>query len=289
MRPGSIYTYYSHHDPVTWQDPRTRMCLRTARAALGEASGVRGTPFGDRSPALYEAPVTNESAESVNLAGGSVPVAWRRSLRARRVSLRLDPREARIVVTLPPRAGRAAGMALLHAHADWVARSLARLPGAVPLADGASVMLGGIAHPIRHVPDARGGAWIEADAIQVAGGAEHVARRVRDLLRREARRRLGAKAAAKAALAGLAYRRLAIKDTRSRWGSCASDGTLMFSWRLVMAPESVQDYVVAHEVAHLRHMNHGPRFWALVGDLTPHRAGAVAWLAVEGARLHRVG
>lgn len=193
------------------------------------------------------------------------------------------------MVVLPPRAPRAAGVALLRAHADWVARSLARLPGAVPLADGATVAVGGVPHLIRHRPDARGGAWIEAGAIHVAGGAEHVARRVRDLLRREAGRRLGAQATAKAALAGLTYRRLAIKDTRSRWGSCAPDGTLMLSWRLVMAPEHVQDYVVAHEVAHLRHMNHGPRFWALVEALTPHRAAAVAWLAAEGARLHRVG
>ena len=230
-----------------------------------------------------------ESPDLIALPGGAVPVAWRRSARARRVSLRLDPREARIVVTLPPRAGRAAGLALLRTHAEWAARSLARLPGALPLVDGASVPLGGVAHPIRHVPDGRGGAWIEAGAIHVAGGAEHVARRVRDLLRREARRRLGTQAAAKAALAGLRYSRLAIKDTRSRWGSCAPDGTLMFSWRLVMAPEPVQDYVVAHEVAHLRHMNHGPRFWALVEQLTSHRTEAVAWLAAEGARLHRVG
>jgi predicted metal-dependent hydrolase len=230
-----------------------------------------------------------ESPELFALPGGAVPVTWRRSGRARRVSLRIDPREARVVVTLPPRAARSAGAALLRTHADWVARSLARLPCVPPLADGGSAMLGGVAHPIRHVPEGRGGAWIEAGAIHVAGGAEHVARRVRDLLRREARRRLGAQAAAKAMLAGLSYRRLAIKDTRSRWGSCAADGTVMFSWRLVMAPESVQDYVVAHEVAHLRHMNHGRHFWALVGQLTPHRAMAVAWLAQEGAGLHRVG
>ncbi len=180
-------------------------------------------------------------------------------------------------------------MALLRTHADWVAQSLARLPGAVPLTDGASVPLGGAAHAIRHVPDARGGAWIEAGAIHVAGGAEHVARRVRDLLRQEARRRLGAQTAAKAALAGLSYRpprdqghALALGQLRTGWHAdvllAARDGT-----------RGVQDYVVAHEVAHLRHMNHGPQFWALVEQLTPHRAEAVAWLAAEGARLHRVG
>lgn len=221
--------------------------------------------------------------------GESVAVSWRRSRRARRVSLRIDARRACVVVTLPSRVARAAGTALLRTHAAWVVERLACLPDAVPLADGGSVMLGGVAHPIRHVPEGRGGAWIEADAIHVAGGAEHVGRRVRDLLRREARLRLGAQAAAKAALAGLGFRRLAIKDTRSRWGSCAPDGTVMFSWRLVMAPEAVQDYVVAHEVAHLRYMNHGPRFWALVEQLTPHRGMAVAWLAREGAGLHRVG
>ena len=232
--------------------------------------------------------MSSESSDLVALPGGAVPVAWRRSGRARRVSLRIDPREARVVVTLPPRAGRAAGVAFLRTHADWVAHSLARLPGAVPLADGGSVTLGGVAHLIRHVPGERGGAWIEAGIIHVAGGPEHVARRVRDLLRREAGRRLGAQALAKAALAGLAPRRIAIKDTRSRWGSCAADGTLMFSWRLVMAPEHIQDYVVAHEVAHLRHMNHGKHFWSLVEQLTPHRDVAVAWLAAEGVRLHRV-
>lgn len=233
--------------------------------------------------------MSSESSDLVALPGGTVAVAWRRSERARRVSLRIDPREARVVVTLPPRAGQAAGVALLRAHADWVARSLARLPGAIPLEGGGTVTLGGVAHLIRHVPGARGGAWIEGGVIHVAGGAEHVARRVCDLLRREAGRRLGAQALAKAALAGVVPRRIAIKDTRSRWGSCAADGTLMFSWRLVMAPEHVQDYVVGHEVAHLRHMNHGPRFWSLVEQLTPHRAAAIAWLAAEGARLHRVG
>ena len=82
---------------------------------------------------------------------------------------------------------------------------------------------------------------------------------------------------------------MAVKDTRSRWGSCAANRNLAFSWRLVMAPRFVQDYVAAHEVAHLRHMNHGPRFWALVAELTPHTTAAVEWLRTHGPRLLRVG
>ena len=80
-----------------------------------------------------------------------------------------------------------------------------------------------------------------------------------------------------------------MKDTRSRWGSCAANRSLAFSWRLVMAPRFVQDYVAAHEVAHLRHMNHGTRFWSLVENLTPHTEVAVTWLRTEGPRLLRIG
>ena len=93
----------------------------------------------------------------------------------------------------------------------------------------------------------------------------------------------------KSATLGVTVRRIAVKDTRSRWGSCAVDGSLAFSWRLVMTPEFVQDYVAAHEVAHLKHMNHGKRFWNLVDRLTPHAATAIPWLQAEGFRLLRIG
>ena len=100
---------------------------------------------------------------------------------------------------------------------------------------------------------------------------------------------MGALVNAKATQAGLRVGRITVKDTRSRWGSCAANGNLAFSWRLVMAPRFVQDYVAAHEVAHLRHMNHGPRFWSLVSNLSPHTDVAVEWLRVHGPRLLRVG
>jgi predicted metal-dependent hydrolase len=229
------------------------------------------------------------AAETLALPGGPARVEWRRSPRARRVTLRIDPRRGAVVVTLPPRAGRGAGMALLMGHADWVADRLARLPDATPFVDGALVPVCGVDHRIRHRPDARGGAWIEGGEIHVAGAAEFLRRRVADFLRAEARRRLAVAVGEKAALAGLTPRRVTVKDTRSRWGSCAPDGALAFSWRLVMAPAFVQDYVAAHEVAHLRHLNHGKRFWALVSKLTPHTEAAVQWLRAEGQRLMRVG
>ena len=244
-------------------------------------------------------PATRRGAESpeseiVTLPSGTARVEWRRNARARRVSLRINPSDGAIVVTLPLRASRRAGMALLMGHADWVARRIAALPAAVTLADGAEVPIGGVPHLIRHHPDPksshrRGGAWLENGELHVTGQPEFLPRRAIDFLRAEAGRRLSTLVRAKAGQAGVMATRITIKDTTTRWGSCAPDGALAFSWRLVMAPEFVQDYVTAHEVAHLRHMNHGPAFWHLVSSLTAHTPQAMAWLNHEGPRLLRVG
>ena len=229
------------------------------------------------------------ASEILRLPGGPARVEWRRSRRARRISLRIDPRGGAVVVTLPPRTGRTAGMALLMNHADWVAKRLAALPGPVPFADGAAVPLHGVEHRIRHDAGLRAGVRVEGRDILVSGEAAFLPRRVGDFFRAEARRRFCALVAEKAAQGQLEPRRITVKDTRSRWGSCAASRNLAFSWRLVMAPPQVQDYVAAHEVAHLRHMNHGPRFWALVRELTPHTDAAVAWLRAHGPRLLRIG
>ena len=227
--------------------------------------------------------------DSLTLPDGVAPVVWRRSARARKISLRIEPRQGGVIVTLPARASVAAGRAVLLTHRDWVAERIARLPRPVAIDDGAFVPLDGRLRRIVHRPDARGAAWLEGDEIHVAGDAAFLARRVGDFLRIYARKRLGALAAAKAASAGLATRRVVVRDTSSRWGSCTANGTLMFSWRLAMAPPEVQDYVVGHEVAHLRHMDHSRAFWALTDVLTPYRALADAWLAAHGAGLMRVG
>ncbi len=227
--------------------------------------------------------------ETLALPSGPARVRWRRNSRARRVSLRIDPAGGAVVVTLPARATRKAGMALLMGYADWVSDRLAALPEAVAFTQGAAVPICGVPHRIRHAPSARGGAFLLDQELHVTGAVEFLPRRVRDFLRQEARRRLGALALAKAALIGIVPRRVTMKDTISRWGSCAPDTSLALSWRLVMAPTFVQDYVVAHEVAHLHHMNHGPKFWTLVDELTPHTRAAIPWLRTEGPRLLRIG
>ncbi len=235
------------------------------------------------------------SFESVPLRAGpshgpvDCPVRWQRSARARKVSLRIDPRAGEVVVTLPPRAGRRQGMALLAAHAAWVTERLGALAPAVPFADGAAVPLGGVPHVVRHAPALRAGVLLRDGEILVSGEAGFLSRRLVDFLRDEARRRIALLAAPHAAALGVRPRVVRLKDTRTRWGSCAPDGTVAFSWRLVMAPEWVLDYVVAHELCHLRELNHSPRFWAHVASRTPHRVAAQDWLRCHGPGLLRVG
>lgn len=234
---------------------------------------------------------TNDTpaAEMMLLAGKQAQIAWRRSTRARRVSLKIDPCAGGVVITLPPRASRRTGLALLRDHENWVAARLAALPQAQMIAAGQMIPVCGEPHLIVAVPSGRGGAWIEERMIKVAGSPEFLSRRVSDALRQMAGRRFAELAMEKAQAAGVRPKRVRVKDTRTRWGSCAPDGTLMFCWRLIMAPDFVQDYVVGHEVAHLRHMNHGPRFWALTEQLTPHREAAGAWLDAHGQALLRIG
>ena len=233
--------------------------------------------------------MNNDSPEMVSLPDGPTPVRWRRSKRARRVSLRIDLRGGQVVVTLPQRAARATGMALLLSHSQWVRDRLQSLPEQVRLIDGAVLPLHGELHRVCHQPTLRSGVQVEQGEIRVSGDAAFLQRRLTDFLRAEARRSLVPLVASKADVVGLIPGRITLKDTSSRWGSCTSTGNLSFSWRLVMAPRFVQDYVVAHEVAHLRHMNHGRHFWSLVAHLTPHMDEAMLWLRRDGLQLLRVG
>jgi hypothetical protein len=229
------------------------------------------------------------TTEIVPVAGVLTAVAFKRSPRARKISMRIDPGFDGILITLPMRVSRRSGLALLQQYEGWAAEKLAALPRPVRFTAGARVPVGGVPHVIVPAPAGRGGAWIENGQIFVTGDEEFLTRRVTDCLKRLARQKLTAMAAERAVLAGAKIRAVRIKDTRTRWGSCAPDGTLAFCWRLVCAPEFVQNYVVAHEVAHLRHMNHGKQFWALTEALTPYRDKASEWLTSNGLELLRLG
>lgn len=221
-------------------------------------------------------------------------VRLRRHRQARRYTLRIQAATREVVLTMPPRGSLREAREFAEKHGGWIAARLDRLPEAAPFAHGTVVPLRGLAHRIVHRRGLRGTVWTELDAsgsrvLCVAGDAPHVERRVADYLKREAKRDLEAAVDHYADKIGVSYRRVSIRDQSSRWGSCSTTGVLSFSWRLILAPRFVLDYLAAHEVAHLVEMNHSSRFWRLLLRMCPDTHRAKVWLDVHGTDLHRYG
>ncbi|WP_375413669.1 M48 family metallopeptidase [uncultured Bradyrhizobium sp.] len=221
-------------------------------------------------------------------------IRLRRHRRARRYTLRIHPSDREAILTMPPRGTLADAREFAHRHGAWIAARLGRLPKAAPFIPGTIVPLRGVSHRIVHRAGERGTVWTETREsgeriLCVAGGLEHIERRVGDYLKREARNDLQKAAQHYAAGLGVRVKRLSIRDQSSRWGSCTSAGSLSFSWRLILAPPYVLDYLAAHEVAHLVEMNHSPRFWRVVARICAHVERAKKWLDTSGNDLHRYG
>jgi hypothetical protein len=223
--------------------------------------------------------------------GRTLAVTLRRSPTARRYSLRLRAATREAVLTMPERGSLATAKDFADRHAGWLAARLARLPAVVPLAVGATVPLRGVPHTIVHDGATRGGVRTAPGPdgrplIVVSGQPEFAGRRILDFLRREARRDLGEATLRHAKRLGVSVSRITVKDTVSRWGSCSARGAISYSWRLILAPAPVLDYLCAHEVAHRVEMNHSPRYWKVVASLYPDLDKAEAWLKRHGSGLH---
>lgn len=224
---------------------------------------------------------------------GTVAVVVRRDRRARNYTLRVKDAAATPVLTMPVYGSLNEARGFLDRNSEWLARQIAKAPAPRPIADGASIPLRGVPHMIRHTPGKRGTVSLDADdaspTLVVSGAAEHMRRRVFDFLRREARRDIESAALGYASRLGVRPKAIRLRDTITRWGSCSVSGELSFCFRLVMAPPFVLDYLAAHEVAHLREMNHSRRFWRLVEDVCPDHDRARRWLIREGPALHAIG
>lgn len=226
---------------------------------------------------------------SLEIDGRAVPLRVRRSALASRISLRIDGMADGVVLVLPPGLPLAEGLRFAAAQHDWIRRRLVALPQRISFADGAVLPVLGTPHRVRHRPECRRGVWAEDGEVHVSGYAEHLPRRLGDWLRRRARQEIVARAHPLAQAVDRRIAGIVVRDQRSRWGSCTADGRLSFSWRLVLAPEAVLTYVVAHEVAHLVELNHSPAFWRLVRRLVPDMAASRHWLKLNGQSLHRYG
>ena len=212
-----------------------------------------------------------------------IAVHIKRSERARRLSLRVSSVDGRVTLTLPRSVSQKAAQEFVQQKADWIGNAVANCHAAVPIVIGSTLPIEG---RMREISAGTGrAAKLIDDQVLAPEGREGPT--IEALVKYMARDRLSVAVQRFAEGLGETAGRLTLRDTRSRWGSCTSEGNLMFSWRLLLAPPEVLEYVAAHEVAHLRHMDHSARFWGAVGDLYPGYETPRAWLRREGAGLHR--
>jgi predicted metal-dependent hydrolase len=244
--------------------------------------------------ALFSRRTSEPSAITVAFGGEVLLVQLRRNRLARRYTLRIHSATRVVVLTIPPRGSLKQAREFAQKHGSWIAARLKRLPQPVPFIDGTVLPLRGVDHRIAHRPHARGTVWAEVDdsgtpILCVAGAGPHIPRRVRDYLKREAKRELEVASKRAASALSATVKRVSVRDQSSRWGSCSSTGVLSYSWRLILAPPFVLEYLAAHEAAHLVEMNHSRAFWRQVERICPDFKRAKAWLDAHGANLHRYG
>lgn len=227
--------------------------------------------------------------ELLKIDGRLLEVKVRLNPRARRMIVKVNPANGEICITVRSQRALPAALDFARGETDWIARQLAKVPQPVLLMPGTSVPLHGIAHEIRAAGKGPAPVWCADGVIWVRGEAAHAPRRVLDFLKKEARKVFETRAVALGERLGVKPSRITVRDTSSRWGSCSTARSLSFSWRLILAPAFVLEYVVAHEVAHLRQINHSPRFWAEVKKLVPDIATPQRWLRTHGRDLQRYG
>jgi predicted metal-dependent hydrolase len=214
-------------------------------------------------------------------------VTLKRSAQARRLSLRVSQLDGRVTLSVPQKLSERVAMAFLAEKEGWVRSALAGLPATTPVRPGSEVLLHGLAYLVREggvraVTLDDGALIVPPDPTGLRSGP-----RVAAWLRLRAQQHLTEASLRHATTLGRSFQQITMRDPRGRWGSCTSDGRLMYSWRLIMAPPAVMDYVAAHEVAHLVEMNHSPAYWANVRTLMPDFKPRRDWLKLNGQQLHR--
>lgn len=218
----------------------------------------------------------------------------RKHPRARNLTLRVNAATRRIVITIPRRASKGDVTGFILTNYAWITERLDNAPQVQAFVDGGEIPLRGRLHRIRFLSERPSGRGVViacsgevGPELHVFGQAEHCPRRLKDWLIKAAKSDLEQRTRHHASELGVSFKRITVRDQASRWGSCSSTGTLSFSWRLILAPAEILDYVAAHEVAHLQEMNHSPAFWSLVARLCPEFKSAEHWLTHEGPDLHR--
>ncbi|MDW6024536.1 SprT family zinc-dependent metalloprotease [Mesorhizobium sp. BAC0120] len=247
-------------------------------------------PFVLHSPRLKKRPPVEERLHEV--AGRSLPLKIVENQRARRLTLRIDSGGRGLRITIPPGLARREVERFLSNHQGWLEQRLAKVPLRPHVRPGIKLPVRGVPHLIVHHAGTRGTVEVSRDnsgpILIVHGDRQHLPRRLADFLKREAKREINRLVEKHTATVRRRAKSVRFKDTSSRWGSCTADGGLSFSWRIMMAPPEIINYLVAHEVAHLKEMNHGPKFWKLCTQLCPDTERCRDWLKRNGGALQAI-
>lgn len=216
-----------------------------------------------------------------------LPVAIRRLPHARRMTLRLAPDGSEVRLSIPRWVRTAEALAFARSRQDWLESQLSAMRPRTSPAHGTALPYRGEALLIAHDPASRRRPERTDDILRVGGPEEALAQRIRRWLEGQARPLIEQDLAEYCARAGRSVPRVALSNAQRRWGSCAADGTIRINWRLIMAPDFVRRSVIAHEVAHLVHFDHGRAFHAFLAEIFEGEIDAANhWLKREGRGLY---
>ena len=223
-------------------------------------------------------------ADSISVGSPEIIVRLRRSARARRMTLRLSNATGIATLTLPKRANLTEARLFAERQQEWLRKNLAKRPVRSGVTLGQTIGFRDIS--VQLVQGTGRVVSLKDNLLQIPGNPDVAGRKLQGWLKAQARIELTAASQHYAVKLGKPFASIALRDTRSRWGSCSATGALMYSWRLILAPASVLDYVAAHEVAHLKMMNHSAEFWDEVAKLKPEYKKDRDWLRKNGPALH---
>jgi len=226
---------------------------------------------------------------TIDLGDRTAPLTARINRRARRLIVSVDAASGRVFVTAPSKRALPDALDFARTRARWICAQLEEGQRAAPFADGSIFPFRGAPVAIVNEGPARAAVRLDGARLIAGGDGDHVNRRVTDWLKTQARNTLTERADYYCEMLGRKRGPISIRDTRSRWGSCAPDGALSFSWRLIFAPPEILNYVAAHECAHLVHLNHSPAYWRVVRDLGVNARSARDWFAAHGQGLYAYG
>lgn len=214
------------------------------------------------------------------------PIKVIKSATAKRLTLRIDAKTHQPVLTIPKRCSSARAVDFVDSQQDWITNNLARLPQTKNFSHGDVISIMGQDYTISHQPQLRSGDQLQDGQLIISGQTEFLHRRVSDFLKKLALQELSQRSQEQAKQLNCNLNNVCIKDTKSRWGSCSSNQNINYNWRIIMAPDFVIDYMIAHEVAHLAHQDHSSNFWQCVENMCPNYKEGRAWLKIKGKNLY---